>query len=123
MSDEHAPIRQPTTTSTAVIASDELDTHLLLLSGVPGELRQSYRVRVLGPLLRYDAVHRTELVTTLDAFLRNSGSWVKAAEELHLHVNTLRYRIERVERLTGRELSRLEDRIDLFLALQIGSPN
>jgi len=35
-----------------------------------------------------------------------------------VHVNTVRYRIERVERLTGRDLGRLEDRVDVFLALR-----
>jgi DNA-binding PucR family transcriptional regulator len=33
-------------------------------------------------------------------------------------VNTVRYRIERVEQLAGRDLSRLEDRVDVFLALK-----
>ncbi len=36
---------------------------------------------------------------------------------MHLHVNTVRYRIQRVEELTGRDLSILEDRVDVFLAL------
>ena len=38
--------------------------------------------------------------------------------ELHLHVNTLRYRIGRVEQLTGRSLSSFEERVNLFLALE-----
>ena len=47
-----------------------------------------------------------------------SGSWSRTAESLHLHVNTVRYRIERVEQLTGRDLSQFEDRVDVFLALK-----
>ncbi len=42
----------------------------------------------------------------------------RTAESLYLHVNTVRYRIERVEQLTGRDLSQLEDRVDVFLALK-----
>ncbi|WP_141726963.1 helix-turn-helix domain-containing protein, partial [Streptomyces niveus] len=38
-------------------------------------------------------------------------------EELHLHVNTVHYRIGRVEQITGRDLSRLDDRLDLRAAL------
>ncbi|HTI27611.1 MAG TPA: helix-turn-helix domain-containing protein, partial [Kutzneria sp.] len=38
---------------------------------------------------------------------------------LHLHVNTLRYRMSRVEELTARDLSRFADRVDLFLALEL----
>jgi DNA-binding PucR family transcriptional regulator len=37
---------------------------------------------------------------------------------MHLHVNTVRYRIGRVEQLSGRDLARIEDRVDLFLALR-----
>lgn len=48
-----------------------------------------------------------------------SGSWTKCADLLHLHVNTLRYRIQRIEELTNRDLSRLEDRVDFFLALAL----
>jgi DNA-binding PucR family transcriptional regulator len=38
---------------------------------------------------------------------------------MHLHVNTVRYRIERIEALTGRDLRRLADQADLLLALQL----
>jgi len=38
---------------------------------------------------------------------------------MHLHVNTLRYRVERIEALTGRDLRRLEDQADLMLALRL----
>ncbi len=100
-----------------VVAGDDVASHLLLLAAVPVELRQSFRTRVLGPVLDYDAAHRSELVRTLQAFLRHSGSWTQTAAELHLHVNTLRYRIGRVAELTGRDLSAFPDRVDLYLAL------
>jgi DNA-binding PucR family transcriptional regulator len=38
---------------------------------------------------------------------------------MHVHVNTVRYRIRRIEELTGRDLARLDDQVDFFLALQI----
>ncbi|WP_241968582.1 helix-turn-helix domain-containing protein [Streptomyces sp. ICBB 8177] len=47
----------------------------------------------------------------------SGGSWVRTAEQLHVHVNTVHYRIQRIEHLTGKDLSRLEDRIDLRTAL------
>jgi hypothetical protein len=100
-----------------VVAGDGVASHLLLMAAVPEELRQSFRTRVLGPVLDYDAAHRSELVRTLQAFLRHSGSWTQTAAELHLHVNTLRYRIGRIAELTGRDLSSFPDRVDLYLAL------
>lgn len=103
-----------------VVAGDDVASHLLLLAAVPEELRQSFRSRVLGPVLDYDAAHRSELVHTLQVFLRHSGSWSQTAAELHVHVNTLRYRIGRIAELTGRDLSTFPDRVDLYLALDQG---
>jgi PucR-like helix-turn-helix protein/purine catabolism regulatory family protein len=100
-----------------VVAGDDVASHLLLLAAVPEELRLSFRSRVLGPVLDYDAAHRSDLVRTLRVFLHNSGSWTQTAADLHVHVNTLRYRIGRVAELTGRDLSSFADRVDLYLAL------
>ncbi|WP_218004363.1 PucR family transcriptional regulator [Microtetraspora niveoalba] len=104
----------------AVVGHDELATHVLLLASVPDDVRDVFRVRLLDPLRGYDRVHRADLVRTLEVFLLNSGAWRKCAEILHIHVNTLRYRIRRIQDLTGRDLSRLEDRVDFFLALRLG---
>ncbi|MDW5325953.1 PucR family transcriptional regulator [Plantactinospora sp. KLBMP9567] len=102
-----------------VVSAGDLASHLLLLSGVPPEARRAFRDRVLGPVLAYDRAHHADLVSTLDEFLACSGSWSRAAERLHLHVNTLRYRIGRIEQLTGRDLSRFPDRVDFYLALRL----
>ncbi|MDG4788392.1 PucR family transcriptional regulator ligand-binding domain-containing protein [Micromonospora sp. WMMD1102] len=102
-----------------VVSAGDLASHLLLLSGVPPEARRAFRDRVLGPVLAYDEAHDADLVGTLDEFLACSGSWSRAAERLHLHVNTLRYRIGRIEQLTGRDLSRFPDRVDFHLALRL----
>ncbi|MFI0373048.1 PucR family transcriptional regulator [Actinomadura sp. 1N219] len=103
-----------------VVRHDELATHVLLLASVPDDVREMFRVRLLDPLHAYDEAHGADLVRTLEAFLRYSGSWTRAAEELHLHVNSVRYRIQRVQDLTGRDLTRLEDQVDFFLALRLG---
>ncbi|AVT32020.1 PucR family transcriptional regulator [Plantactinospora sp. BC1] len=102
-----------------VVSAGDLASHLLLLSGVPAEARRAFRDRVLGPVLAYDRTHDSDLLHTLDEFLACSGSWSRAAERLHLHVNTLRYRIGRIEQLTGRDLSRFPDRVDCYLALRL----
>ncbi|HCT77938.1 MAG TPA: PucR family transcriptional regulator [Micromonosporaceae bacterium] len=107
----------------AIIGEDELTSHMMLLAAVPDGVRRAFRDRLLGPLLEYDRVHRADLVPTLRAFLAYSGSWTKCAEVLHVHVNTLRYRIQRIEQMTGRDLGKLDARVDLFLALALaGNP-
>ncbi|WP_328906624.1 PucR family transcriptional regulator ligand-binding domain-containing protein [Streptomyces sp. NBC_00234] len=97
----------------------ELASHVLLLPFVPDDVRRAFTARLLDPLRDYDTRHRAELIPTLEAFLDCDGSWTRCAARLHLHVNTLRYRVGRIEQLTGRDLSRLEDKLDFFLALRM----
>ncbi|WP_194893254.1 helix-turn-helix domain-containing protein [Catenulispora pinisilvae] len=103
----------------SVIGHEELASHVLLLSGLPEDVRVAYRDRLLGPLRAYDALHRSDLEATLEAFLACSTSWTRCAEQMHVHVNTLRYRVARIEELTGRSLADLETQVDLFLALRL----
>ncbi|MFF3331080.1 PucR family transcriptional regulator [Streptomyces sp. NPDC002888] len=97
----------------------ELASHVLLLPFVPDDVRRAFTARLLDPLREYDRRHRAELIPTLEAFLDCDGSWTRCASRLHLHVNTLRYRVGRIEQLTSRDLSRLEDKLDFFLALRM----
>ncbi|MEV0253618.1 PucR family transcriptional regulator ligand-binding domain-containing protein [Streptomyces sp. NPDC050732] len=97
----------------------ELASHVLLLPFVPDDVRRAFTARLLDPLREYDQRHRAELIPTLEAFLDCDGSWTRCAARLHLHVNTLRYRVGRIEQLTSRDLSRLEDKLDFFLALRM----
>ncbi|MET8006387.1 PucR family transcriptional regulator [Nonomuraea glycinis] len=106
--------------SGGVATSDEIYTHALLLATVPGDVRASFADRLLGPLRAYDARHQSELVRTLGTFLDCAGSWNACAERMHVHVNTVRYRVKRVEELTGKDLSTMADRVDFFLALKAG---
>jgi hypothetical protein len=107
------------TAAVSVVTSDEVASHELLLATVPASVLRSFRARLLGPLLAYDDRHRAELLPTLREFLACSGSWNVCAATMFVHVNTVRYRIRRIEELTGRDLSRLDDQVDFFLALRI----
>ena len=107
------------TSAISVVTSDEVASHELLLATVPAGVLRSFRERLLGPLLAYDDQHRAELLPTLREFLACSGSWNACAVRMYVHVNTVRYRIRRIEELTGRDLSRLDDQVDFFLALRI----
>jgi DNA-binding PucR family transcriptional regulator len=96
----------------------DLATHEALLTHVPDDLRASYVHRLLGPLRAHDDQHHAALEETLEVFLQCSGSWNRSAAQLHIHVNTLRYRIARIAELTGRDPTRLDEQVDLFLALR-----
>ncbi|MFE7797707.1 PucR family transcriptional regulator [Nocardia sp. NPDC057440] len=99
-----------------VAAAEDLTTLNELLAGVSAPVRAAYSTQVLGALLEPGASH-AGLRATLAAFLDHNGSWTKTAEALYLHVNTVHYRIERIEKLTGRDLSSLADRVDVRAAL------
>ena len=99
--------------------SAEVGSHLLLLAQANEEVRRSLCALTIDPLRRYDAEHGTELVHTLRVFLDQTCSWQRAADALHLHVNSLRYRIRRIEELTGHSLADTAGRTDLFLGLQV----
>ncbi|MET7641503.1 helix-turn-helix domain-containing protein [Streptomyces sp. NPDC005438] len=71
-----------------------------LLNGCASASPAQVRRTVLGPLLTREHAH---LAHTLAAYLR-TGSATTAAEELHLHPQTLRYRMRRVRELTGLDL-------------------
>lgn len=87
---------------------------------LPGDQEDSRAAarRVLGPVLEYDEAHAAHLVDSLRAFLEENRSWQKAAQRLHVHKQTLVYRMQRVESLTSRKLSDTGDVADLWLALQ-----
>ncbi|MFD8569131.1 PucR family transcriptional regulator [Streptomyces sp. NPDC059639] len=88
-----------------------------LLAGVPASVRAVYSRTVLGPLFDARTASAAALLETLRAFLACDCSWARTAEVLHLHVNTVHYRVRRIEHFTGRDLSRLPDRLDLWTAL------
>jgi hypothetical protein len=104
----------------AVVPAGEVDVHQLLVAGAPDGLRAAMRRRVLGPLLAYDAEQHTDLVHTVRVFLECSGSPTRAAKALHVHVNTLRYRIGRAGELLGADLTEFTDQLDVYLALRAG---
>ncbi|MGA7834902.1 MAG: PucR family transcriptional regulator ligand-binding domain-containing protein [Acidimicrobiales bacterium] len=74
--------------------------------------------RVLGPLIEYDTANGTDLVRSLSAFFAVQRSWQRCADVLHVHRQTVIYRMRRVEEITGRTLSETEDISILWLALR-----
>lgn len=90
----------------------------LLLGDNGPEQVDEFIEQALGPLLRYDAERETRLVETVSVWFAASGSLRDAAEQLHVHPNTVTQRLDRVGRLLGdgwREGSR---RLEVQLALQ-----
>ncbi len=104
--------------SPAVASYRDLGAFQLLLSLQDDEALRLYCDSVLAPLEDASGEYGDELIRSLEAFIEQNGQWEKAARELYCHRHTLRYRIKRVEQLTGRDLSSARDRIEFWLALR-----
>lgn len=96
----------------------DLGAFTLLLAIQDDEALRLYCDSVLGPLEQGDDGYGGELLRSLEAFIEHNGQWERAARQVYCHRHTLRYRMRRVEELTGRDLSRAHDRIELWLALR-----
>jgi len=104
--------------SPAVASYRDLGAFQLLLSLQDDDALRLYCDSVLGPLEDASGEYGDELIRSLEAFIEQNGQWEKAARELYCHRHTLRYRIRRVEQLTGRDLANARDRIEFWLALR-----
>ncbi len=101
-----------------VASYEDLGGFQLLLSLQDDEALSSYCRSVLGPIEQGEGEYGDELVRSLDVFIEHNGHWEKAAGALYCHRHTLRYRIRRIEQLTGRDCSNARDRIEFWLALR-----
>jgi purine catabolism regulator len=91
----------------------------LFLPDDPQRLREA-ATAVLGPLLEYDRARGTELVATLRVFLEENRSWVRAADRLYMHRQTLVSRIGRIEEISGQRLNTISGAAELWQAVQAG---
>jgi purine catabolism regulator len=102
----------------AVASSEDLGAYRLLLSLQDDDGLRQYCEDVLRPIERARGGNGDELLRSLEAFLDHNGNWEAAARTLFCHRHTLRYRMSRIEQLTGRRIDRVENRIEFWLALR-----
>jgi purine catabolism regulator len=96
----------------------DLGSFQLLLSLQDDEALRLFCDSILAPIEDGEGAYGGELMRSLEAFIECNGQWERAARQLFCHRHTLRYRIRRVEELTGRSLDSARDRIDFWLALR-----
>ncbi|MFI0480140.1 PucR family transcriptional regulator ligand-binding domain-containing protein [Actinomadura sp. 9N215] len=88
----------------------------LLLTLGPPDLLAAFADAMLAPIDAADP--RGEILATLRVWLDANGVWDTAAERLGVHRHTVRNRIDRVERLTGKAIASAATRHELWLALE-----
>ncbi len=100
-------------------AADDLGAYTLLLGQVGAGDVDAFVAHALGPVLSYDARRGSRLVETLEAYFGARGNLTQAAEVLHVHVNTLYQRCERIRRLLGDGWQEPDAALQLHLALRL----
>jgi purine catabolism regulator len=101
------------------IRRSDIGPYGLLFSAASGESVRDFVNHTIGALEAYDARHHVHLIETLESFLRNSGRFQAAADELRIHVSTLRYRLDRVAAVAGIDLENPDSRFTAELALRL----
>lgn len=102
-----------------VVTFEELGLYRLLFQVADEAELRTFVEDTLGPLLAYDRKHQTDFVRTLATYLANNNSLQAAARELTVHVNTMTYRIQRIQVISGLDLARAEDSLLARVALKI----
>ena len=110
--------RSPTASAPDVASHRDLGAFTLLLALQDDDALRLYSDGLLEPIEQTEGEYGGELLRSLEAFIENNGNWERAARQLYCHRHTLRYRIRKIEELTGRDLGRATDRIELWLALR-----
>ncbi|MFZ2175917.1 MAG: helix-turn-helix domain-containing protein [Rhodococcus sp. (in: high G+C Gram-positive bacteria)] len=107
------------TASEKVVDVRQLGMYRLFAQVVDANVLQKAIEGTLGPLMRTDQSDGGDLLHTLRVFLEHDRKYAESSRTLHVHVNTLRYRIARVEKLLSADLSDPDVRFSLLLALRV----
>lgn len=90
---------------------------------LPAMLEQKRAHSIGNPQLHrlrdYDREHRTCLLKTLEVFLSHDCNVKDAADHLHVHVNTMNYRLVRISEIAGIDLKNIDQKISLYLDLKM----
>lgn len=78
-----------------------------------------YENSSLRKLQAYDAVHNSCLLETLNAFLNHDSSLKDTADALHIHINTLNYRLKRIAEIGGIDFKSMDHKVSLYLDLRL----
>lgn len=97
----------------------QLGIYRLLCSYPDEEELQALRDHILGSIIEHDKKEKTGLLATLKAYFANNENIQATARALYVHPHTVRYRLNKAGKLAKLDLSRSEDRFQLYLALKI----
>lgn len=100
-----------------VIDFNELGLYRILMSRKNDKDTRDFYSKTIEPLVLYDKENCTQYVHALEAFLEHGTK--QGAEMLYIHPNTLRYRLKKIEEITGKSLDNYDDQLDLQIGLKL----
>lgn len=112
-------ISKMVTQDTRIYFYDDLDLYSFIAQVHNGKFLDDYVAHKLGKLLEADGVQDGNLLETLEAYLDHNCNANATAEDLYIHRNTMRYRLDKIKHILGVDLSDLSDCLELKLALAI----
>jgi sugar diacid utilization regulator len=111
--------RRHTEPGAVFTAADLGLTGLLAAGGSSRKTLEAMVVGTLGPLLSADSAEGTEYVRTLRIWLAQDRHLERTAALLHVHPNTVRYRVTRAQNVLGVDLKSVDNRFQIDLALRV----
>jgi sugar diacid utilization regulator len=109
-------IRTASRTPFGVTRFDELGVYRILAAGESRRDVEQFVREWLGKLIDYDAAHSADMVQTLAEYCESGGNYDRTAHALSIHRSTLRYRLQRIRELSGRDLNDVDARFNLHVA-------
>jgi len=100
-----------------VIFYEDLGPYSMFANVNDNSEMKNYYLKTVDALIQHDALHRSDLVATLEAFLRCNNQIKDTAKELFVHRHTLKYRLNRIHELTGLDPESVPDQFQLQLGL------
>ncbi|HEX4360958.1 MAG TPA: helix-turn-helix domain-containing protein [Pseudonocardia sp.] len=103
----------------SIAAFADLGIHQLLLRVPEVADLKAFAESVIGRLLEEEQASGMEYLETLSAFFQENSSPRRTAQRLHVHPNTVNYRVRRIEEITGLALNVHRDRLMAEVAVEI----
>ncbi|WP_059173750.1 sugar diacid recognition domain-containing protein [Bacillus sp. FJAT-27445] len=96
------------------VVFDEDLTLEMLLDDLNTEIKKEFITRTVGPILK-----ERDLLQTISEFFSQNQSYKNTAKNLHIHINTLHYRLKRIKELTNHDAGRTSDVTAMYLAIRL----
>lgn len=104
----------------SVLAYEDLGISKLLMQIDPNSgAAKDFLRETISPLVEYDKRNGTNLVDFLAMYFRYNGHIKKIGEEMYMHRNSVNYKVSKIAEIVGRDLSDLNDRSEMFVALKL----